>query len=246
MTKLKLEAPVYQVGDYLYSMTSGVISKNDSLSQLRSKESALLNVFIETFPEVTSREKIVEELYQNTYATDATINQLVKRLRKSLEDNNRSLIRTISKQGYLLSSPPDVVELEKQEQLDTTISRYQTEHNFEGISLEAQQQLKRFEDPVAVKELLDTTKSKQRFLGAAVTTGCVIAFVIGYAFSTLNGHRTPHLQEISSLEAFALKVTDLQAPVYVRDADTDHLSIYIADDNTMVVCNKNEELTECK
>ncbi|MGF1697989.1 winged helix-turn-helix domain-containing protein [Vibrio lamellibrachiae] len=251
MTKLKLEAPVYQVGDYLYSMTSGVISKNDSICQLRSKESALLNVLIETFPEVTSREKIVEKLYQNTYATDATINQLVKRLRKSLEDNNRSLIRTISKQGYLLSSPPDQVEIEKKTDVNSNANphlmaqHYSGEHNFEGLSKSDEIQLKRFENPAAVKQLLETTKTKQRFWGAAVTSGCVIAFIVGYGISMLIGHEGYQLKEVTTYEAEQMTASELQSPVFSRDAGTNNMTIYIEDNNEIVLCESQDGATKC-
>ncbi len=110
MTKLKLEPPIYRIGEYSYSLTSGVVSKNNHLSRLRAKESALLNALIEQFPEVLSRENIVDKLYENTYATDATINQLVKRLRKALGDEERSLIRTIPKKGYMLTVAPNKIE----------------------------------------------------------------------------------------------------------------------------------------
>jgi DNA-binding winged helix-turn-helix (wHTH) protein len=100
MTKLTLEPPVYLIGEYLYSSTSGVLSKNQTLTQLRAKESALLNALIKRVPDALSRDNIVKELYENTYATDVTINQLVKRLRTALGDDQRSLIRGIVEVGY--------------------------------------------------------------------------------------------------------------------------------------------------
>lgn len=110
MSKLTLEPPIYNLGELLFSPTSSVIKKEGELSKIRAKECELLRELVSMFPNVLSRENIVEHLYSNTYATDATINQLVKRLRVSIDDHDRSLILTIPKQGYQLSVCPKVVE----------------------------------------------------------------------------------------------------------------------------------------
>lgn len=106
MTSLSLEPPVYSFSGILYSPTSGVIELNKERTQLRAREANLFTALIDSFPEVLSRKEIEARLWKDSYATNATINQTVKALRFSLKDENRSLIRTIPKQGYVLSSKP--------------------------------------------------------------------------------------------------------------------------------------------
>ncbi|WP_322804069.1 winged helix-turn-helix domain-containing protein [Vibrio alfacsensis] len=106
MPKLSLEPPVYKVGDLYFSPTSGVIDNQGDLSLLRAREANLFNELIKTFPEVLSRTTIEETLWKDSYATNATINQTVKALRFSLQDVDRTLIRTIPKQGYVLAIAP--------------------------------------------------------------------------------------------------------------------------------------------
>ncbi|MGR5300829.1 winged helix-turn-helix domain-containing protein [Vibrio alfacsensis] len=110
MTNLSLEPPVYKIGDISFSPTSGVIEKQGDLSRLRAREANLLHALIKTFPDVLSRASIEETLWKDSYATNATINQTVKALRFSLQDVERNLIRTIPKQGYVLSVAPQVDE----------------------------------------------------------------------------------------------------------------------------------------
>jgi DNA-binding winged helix-turn-helix (wHTH) protein len=112
MSLLSLEPPVYQVGDILYSPTSGAIEKQGEISRLRAREANLFHALIESFPEVLSRKEIEEQLWKDSYATNATINQTIKALRFSLNDEQRTLIRTIPKQGYVLATKPQVVEEE--------------------------------------------------------------------------------------------------------------------------------------
>lgn len=106
MAKLYLEPPVYKVGELFYSPTSAVVDNQGELSRLRAREASLFYELIKTFPEVLSRSSIEQTLWKDSYATNATINQTVKALRFSLQDVDRTLIRTIPKQGYVLSAAP--------------------------------------------------------------------------------------------------------------------------------------------
>ena len=110
MVKLYLEPPIYKVGELYYSPTSAVIDNQGERSRLRAREANLFHELIKTFPEVLSRSLIEETLWKDSYATNATINQTVKALRFSLEDVDRTLIRTIPKQGYVLAVAPQLEE----------------------------------------------------------------------------------------------------------------------------------------
>jgi len=108
MVKLCLEPPVYKVADLLYSPTSAVIENQGEKIRLRAREANLFHELIKTFPEVLSRTAIEQTLWKDSYATNATINQTVKALRFSLQDVDRTLIRTIPKQGYVLAVAPQI------------------------------------------------------------------------------------------------------------------------------------------
>ncbi|SBT14926.1 winged helix-turn-helix domain-containing protein [Vibrio celticus] len=110
MVKLYLEPPIYKVGELYYSPTSAVIDNQGERSRLRAREANLFHELIKTFPEVLSRSLIEETLWKDSYATNATINQTVKALRFSLEDVDRTMIRTIPKLGYVLAVAPQLEE----------------------------------------------------------------------------------------------------------------------------------------
>lgn len=112
MTPITLEPPIYQIGDILFSPTSGAIKYSDETIVLRAREANLLTALIDTFPEVLSRGDIETRLWKDSYATNATINQTIKALRFTLKDDDRTLIRTIPKQGYVLSRIPKVLPIE--------------------------------------------------------------------------------------------------------------------------------------
>ncbi|GEA51023.1 hypothetical protein VIN01S_18270 [Vibrio inusitatus NBRC 102082] len=110
MTEPSLEPPVYKIGELRFSPLSGVLELSGEKVVLRAREANLLNALIQSFPEVLSRTEIEAQLWKDSYATNATINQTIKSLRFSLKDEERIIIRTIPKQGYLLSKKPAVEE----------------------------------------------------------------------------------------------------------------------------------------
>ncbi|MDN3662423.1 winged helix-turn-helix domain-containing protein [Vibrio agarivorans] len=83
--------------------------QNKEFTLLRAREANLLKALVEAFPEVLSRTDIETQLWKDSYATNATINQTIKALRFSLKDEARTIIRTIPKKGYVLSRIPKII-----------------------------------------------------------------------------------------------------------------------------------------
>ncbi|MGF1697770.1 winged helix-turn-helix domain-containing protein [Vibrio lamellibrachiae] len=110
MVSLKLEPPIYQIGDYLFSTSSGVVKFDNKILRLRPREAMLFQAMIDKFPEVLSREEIEKSIWKDLYEANATINQTVRGLRTCLKDGERTFIRTIPKKGYLLSVQPILKE----------------------------------------------------------------------------------------------------------------------------------------
>ncbi|CAK1711046.1 winged helix-turn-helix domain-containing protein [Vibrio crassostreae] len=242
MTKLTLEPPVYLIGEYLYSSTSGVLSKNDNLTRLRAKESALLNALINRVPDVLSRENIVQELYENTYATDATINQLVKRLRKAMSDDQRSLIRTIPKQGYLLAIDPKLVEERPHASPEIPAKYLTVEHgDFDPIDVDIEE-LNR----VTNRKIAPQDESRLQRFGAATVIGCLLFVAIGYGLGACFAPSARYLDQISVGEAETQHIDTLsQTPTVVIDKDQQVVAIYLKDDEETVHCEYQEQVTLC-
>ncbi|CAH0991927.1 hypothetical protein SIN8267_02042 [Sinobacterium norvegicum] len=112
MSELRLQPPCYQIENFFYSTASGVLRVDGKYSQLRAREAALLQLLIESYPEIVSRDQLDESVWKESYVTNATINQTIKGLRRSLLDDNRTIIRTIPKQGYRLSIEPLIFDIE--------------------------------------------------------------------------------------------------------------------------------------
>lgn len=241
MTKLTLEPPVYLIGEYLYSSTSGVLSKNQTLTQLRAKESALLNALIKRVPDALSRDNIVKELYENTYATDVTINQLVKRLRTALGDDQRSLIRTIPKTGYLLAIAPKLVK--------NSTDTYSVEATFiapDGDNLGPPEVKAEESKPLDSHKIVLQDEIRLQRFGALAVIGCLLAITIGYGLASWLAPPIRYLEQVSVVEAENQHIDTLsQAPTVVIDKDQQVMAIYLKDDEETVHCAYQEQVTLC-
>ena len=92
----------YHIGDVSFYPAEGLIIKHLQRIKLRGKETELLHLLVQNYPNIVSRETLAEQVWNGTYVTDATINQTIKAIRDALDDGERAMIRTIPKKGYVL------------------------------------------------------------------------------------------------------------------------------------------------
>ena len=91
-----------ELGDCLVLWDRQEVQLSDkSQIPLTSKESLLLRMLVDNCSRVLSRERILEEIWEDTYITDRTIDTHVKDLRKKIPPLNQ-LLKTIYGTGYRL------------------------------------------------------------------------------------------------------------------------------------------------
>ncbi len=76
------------------------------LKKIRYKESLVLKMLIESYPNSVSRKSLSTSIWGSTYVFDETINQTIKNLRICLEDGKKEIITTIPRYGYCFGLKP--------------------------------------------------------------------------------------------------------------------------------------------
>ncbi len=74
--------------------------------KIRYKESLVLQMLIENYPNSVSRKSLSTSIWGSTYVFDETINQTIKNLRICLEDTKKEIITTIPRYGYCFGLKP--------------------------------------------------------------------------------------------------------------------------------------------
>jgi putative transposase len=98
--------------DFTFDPALRTLQKNDTVLQLRKKQSGVLALLCAKYPNPVSQEDFLAEVWEGGYVTSQSIAQMIRSLRISLEDESKSIIVTIPKLGYQLSAQPSREEPE--------------------------------------------------------------------------------------------------------------------------------------
>lgn len=90
-------------GSFCFDIRNYSLSKNDRVVQLTSKETALIQFFMENQNQVFTKEQLYEHVWDQAVVDNNTIMVYVKRLREKLEDDpkNPQYLRTVWGIGYV-------------------------------------------------------------------------------------------------------------------------------------------------
>lgn len=92
--------------DFTFNPNSRALHSDESISQLRKKQSDVLALLCAKYPEPVSQAEFLAEVWDGGYVTPQSIAQIIRSLRVSLGDESKSIIVTIPKLGYKLGVQP--------------------------------------------------------------------------------------------------------------------------------------------
>ncbi|MGF1721133.1 helix-turn-helix domain-containing protein [Vibrio kyushuensis] len=215
--------------------------------RLRAKEAAMLSALIDSFPETLTRQRIEELLYKNTYATNATINQVVKRLRDELQDDHKKLIRTVPKYGYVLGVTPAIEQqpFTKKQSFNTAqastvklpispvdeVSENKPNQVFQNLQNQSQQQ--------------SNLVPKSYLFGSLLTIACLSMVTLGYATSQL--FRPASFPQLSS-EMGTMTPSDAlqEGDIALTVNEDNQISATFLINNKKIRCIEQDEVTQCQ
>lgn len=92
--------------NFTFNPKSRTLQQDDTVLQLRKKQSDVLALLCAKYPEPVSQTEFLDEVWGGGYVTSQSIAQMIRSLRVSLGDNTKSIIVTIPKLGYQLTAEP--------------------------------------------------------------------------------------------------------------------------------------------
>ena len=98
-------APLYRFDHFVLDIGRGALAKDGVECQLRPKSFILLQYLVENSGRVVSRDEIMEAVWPGLFVTEDSIAQCIKDIRRALGDDQRSLLRTLTRRGYLFAGP---------------------------------------------------------------------------------------------------------------------------------------------
>ncbi|WP_079394884.1 winged helix-turn-helix domain-containing protein [Pseudomonas aeruginosa] len=88
---------------------------NGKSKHLRPKESKIILLLCENYPETLSRKTLEADVWAKDFVSEQAINQTIRDIRQSLEDKEKTIIVTHPGQGYSLAKKPEYInDLQKE------------------------------------------------------------------------------------------------------------------------------------
>jgi DNA-binding winged helix-turn-helix (wHTH) protein len=85
-------------------LTRGCLRAGDQDIALRPKAFEVLRYLAQNAGRLVAKQELYEAVWPNVTVSDASIVQCIRELRDKLSDNDHSLIKTVSRRGYLLDA----------------------------------------------------------------------------------------------------------------------------------------------
>ncbi|WP_240355203.1 winged helix-turn-helix domain-containing protein [Pectobacterium brasiliense] len=92
--------------NFVFNIKTRSLKKDEDIYQLRKKEADVLALLCCKYPKPVSQDDFLAEVWQGGYVTSQSIAQVIRSLRRTLEDKNKNIIITIPKLGYQLATQP--------------------------------------------------------------------------------------------------------------------------------------------
>ena len=101
-------ATLYQIGSITFYSNFNKACKDGKLISLEPKVAQLLELFCRYPNQLLSREFLINQLWEQAYVSDGSLNRLVHVLRRKLICDNAGFIKALYKNGYIFVGNPAV------------------------------------------------------------------------------------------------------------------------------------------
>src|SRR5215467_15751708 len=88
---------------FVIDLTRGCLRTGDRDIDLRPKTFRVLRHLAENAGRLVPKQELYEIVWPNVVVSDDSLVQCVRELRQALDDENYSLIKTVSRRGYLMA-----------------------------------------------------------------------------------------------------------------------------------------------
>jgi DNA-binding winged helix-turn-helix (wHTH) protein len=102
----------YRFSTFTLDLNRGALLSSGSEISLCPKTFEVSRYLVERHGELVSRRELLDVIWKNTVVTEDSVSHCIAEIRKALDDNDRGIIRTVPRRGYIFRLPVDTVELQ--------------------------------------------------------------------------------------------------------------------------------------
>jgi len=99
----------YRFGEFVLDLDNGFLRRNGHDVPLRPKSFEVLTYLVVHQGRLVAKNELVEAVWPDTAVTDNSLSQCLFEIRRALEDDAQSAIRTVARRGYVFDMPVSMV-----------------------------------------------------------------------------------------------------------------------------------------
>ena len=95
----------YQFGEFVLDLGAGFLRRNGEEVPLRPKTFEVLAYLVQHQGALVSKGDLIDAVWTNTSVTDNSLSQCLSELRRALDDDTQTVIRTVARRGFVFQAP---------------------------------------------------------------------------------------------------------------------------------------------
>jgi adenylate cyclase len=105
-----MSAERYLIGNATLDLSQGCLRRNGADVALRPKSFALLHYLVIHAGRLVSKDELLSKLWPGVFVTEDSLTRCISEVRAALEDTSQTMVKTVSKRGYIFAGPVSLLE----------------------------------------------------------------------------------------------------------------------------------------
>jgi DNA-binding winged helix-turn-helix (wHTH) protein len=100
----------YLIGKSTLDVSLGCLRRNGADVSLRPKSFALLHYLVTHAGRLVTKDELLSKIWPDVIVTEDSLTRCISEVRAALEDSGQTIIKTVSKRGYVFAGPVTLLD----------------------------------------------------------------------------------------------------------------------------------------
>ena len=105
-----MSAERYLIGESTLDVSLGCLRRNGADVSLRPKSFALLHYLVTHAGRLVTKDELLSKIWPDVIVTEDSLTRCISEVRAALEDSGQTMIKTVSKRGYVFAGPVTLLD----------------------------------------------------------------------------------------------------------------------------------------
>src|SRR6266851_6708791 len=107
---IRMSTDRYKIGEFTLDVSQGCLRRGGIEIALRPKSFALLEYLITHAGRLVTKDELLSKIWPDVIVTEDSLTRCISEVRAALEDAGQTMIKTVSKRGYIFAGPVTLLD----------------------------------------------------------------------------------------------------------------------------------------